>query len=115
MLLRHATLARNLPSILSRGLLYSKSRGKLKAVWLHSPAASTWAALHTIKRHGGRVEGVVIREVHVPRRRLRRGRKRLWCSTRDIPPACFHRAIVFQELAGAFTDNGRRLATAVSC
>jgi hypothetical protein len=113
MLLRHATLARNLPSILARRLLCSKSRGKLKAVWLHSPAASTWAALHTIKRHGGRVEGVVILEVHVPRRSLRRSRKRLWYSTRDIPPACFHRAIVFQELAGASTDDGRCLAATV--
>jgi hypothetical protein len=114
MLLRHATLARHLPSILARGLLCSKSQGKIKAVWLHSPAASTWAALHTIKRHGGRVEGVVIIEVNIPRRALRRSRKRLWYSTRDIPPACFRRAIVFQELAGASTDDGRRLATAVT-
>jgi hypothetical protein len=111
MLLRHATLARNLPSILARGLLCSKSRGRLRAVWLHSPAASTCAALHTIKRHGGRVEGVVIIEVALPRRWLRRGRKRLWYATRDIPPACFRRAIVFQELAGRSAD-GRGLAVA---
>jgi hypothetical protein len=55
MLLRHATPARNVPSILARGLLCSRSQGKLKAVWLHSPAASSWATLHTVKRHGGRV------------------------------------------------------------
>jgi hypothetical protein len=33
MLLRHATLARNLNSILRRGLLTARSRGKLAAVW----------------------------------------------------------------------------------
>ena len=33
MLLRHATLARNLNSILRRGLLCSKSRGKPPVVW----------------------------------------------------------------------------------
>jgi hypothetical protein len=115
MLLRHATPLRNLPSILAHGLLCSKSRGKLQAVWLHSPAASTLAALHTIKRHGGRVEGVVILEVHISRRSLRRSRKRLWYSTRDIPPVSFRRAIVFQELAGVSTNDGRRLATAVTC
>jgi hypothetical protein len=31
-----------------------------------------------VRRHGGRVEGVVIIEVEVPRRWLRRNRKRLW-------------------------------------
>jgi RNA:NAD 2'-phosphotransferase (TPT1/KptA family) len=114
MLLRHATLARNLPSILRRGLLSSKSKGKIKAVWLHSPAASTWAALHTIRRHGGRIEDVVIIELEVPRRTLRRSRKRLWYATGNIPPACFRRLISFQELAGRPGDDSRSLA-AVRC
>ena len=43
MLLRHATLARNLPSIIKAGLLTSKSQGKLPVVWLHTPAKSFWA------------------------------------------------------------------------
>ena len=59
MLLRHATLARNLPSILKAGLLTSKSQGRLPVVWLCSPGQSSWATLHTVKRHGGRVETVV--------------------------------------------------------
>ena len=56
MLVRHATLARYLPSILQRGLLCSKSKGRLKVVWLHTPNKTTWATLHTVRRHGGRVE-----------------------------------------------------------
>jgi hypothetical protein len=55
MILRHATLKGRLPSILRHGLLCSKSTGRLKVVWLHSPAASTWATIHTVRRHGGRV------------------------------------------------------------
>jgi hypothetical protein len=42
--------------------------------------------LHTVKRHGGRVEQVIILEVYVKRRHLRRGRMGLWYSVRDIPP-----------------------------
>ena len=109
-MLRHATLRRNLPSVRRLGLLCSKSKGKLPAVWLHSPGASTWAALHTIRRHGGRIEDVVIIEVDVPRRMLRRGRKRRWYSRRDLPPACFRRLITFQELAGRPGDECRSLA-----
>ena len=41
MLLRHATLARNLNSILRHGLLCSYSKGKLAAVWLCTPAPGT--------------------------------------------------------------------------
>jgi hypothetical protein len=74
---------------------------------LHAPGASTWAVLHTIKRHGGRVEGVIILEVEIPRTWLRRSRKGLWYCVRDIPPAHFRRLIAFQELAGASAD-GRR-------
>ena len=66
MLLRHATLLRNLPGIERRGLLCCKSRGRLPVVWLHTPAKSFWAALHTIKRHGGRAEAVLILLVDVP-------------------------------------------------
>jgi hypothetical protein len=60
MLLRHATPARNLPGVLQRGLLCSKSQGRLPVVWLHAPGKTAWALLHTVKRHGGRVEAVVV-------------------------------------------------------
>lgn len=101
MLLRRATLRRNLSSIRGCGLLCSKSRGKLPVVWLHSPTATPWAALHTVKRHGGRVEGVVILEIDVPRSWLRRNRRRLWYSPLDIPSSRIRRVIDFGELAAS--------------
>ena len=101
MLLRHATLARNLPGIERRGLLCGKSKGRLPVVWLHTPAKSFWAALHTIKRHGGRAEAVLILLVDVPRAWLRKNRKGLWYCTHDIPPDRIRRVLSFAELAGA--------------
>jgi hypothetical protein len=101
MLLRHATLIRNLPAIERRGLLCSKSKGRRPFVWLHSPAKSFWAALHTVRRHGGRAEAVVILLVDVPRAWLRRNRKGLWYSFHDIPADRIRRVLSFAELAGA--------------
>jgi hypothetical protein len=106
-LLRHATPLRNLPSIQRHGLLTAKSRGRLKVVWLHAASKSSWAVLHTVKRHGGRVQDVVILEVEVPRSWLRRNRRKLWYSTRDIPPHRFRRLISFAELAGPSADEGQ--------
>ena len=83
MLVRHATPARNLNSILRGGLLCSKCQGKLPVVWVCSPARSSWAVLHVIRRHGGRVESTVVLEVDVPRSWLRRSRKGLWFCPRD--------------------------------
>jgi hypothetical protein len=95
MLLRHATLARNLPSIIKAGLLTSKSRGKLLVVWACCRAKTAWAALHTIKRHGGRAENVVILEVEV----LRRSKRGLWYCPRDIPPERIRGVVTFAALA----------------
>jgi hypothetical protein len=98
----HATLARNLASILRSGLLTNKSRGRFKAVWLHAAGRSHWAALHTVERHGGRVEEVVILTVCVPRSWLKRhggSVEGLWRSVRDIPPRCIRRVITFGELS----------------
>jgi hypothetical protein len=106
MLLRHATPARNLNSILQAGLLCSKSQGKLPVVWLCSPCKSSWALLHAIRRHGGRAESTVILEVSVPRRWLRRSaRKRLWCCPRDLRPERIKRVLTFQEMAGRSAEQ----------
>ena len=105
MRLRHATPRKNLPSIWQHGLLCSKSQGGLPVVWVHAPSKSAWAALHTVKRHGGRVEGVVILEVEIPRSWLRRSRKGLRYCGRDIAPDRFGRLITFQELAGPSVDD----------
>jgi hypothetical protein len=60
MILGHTTSIRKLRGAERRNLLCYKSRGKRPVVWLHTPAKSFWAALHTVRRHGGRVEAVVI-------------------------------------------------------
>jgi hypothetical protein len=106
MLLRHATPRKNLASIERLGLLTSKSQGRLPVVWLHAPSKTAWAMLHVVKRHGGRVEDVVVIEVDVPRRWLRRARKRLWNTRRDIPPVRFIRVIQFAEVAGPSIEKG---------
>ena len=105
MLLRHATPRKNLPSIERLGLLASKSQGRLPVVWLHAPSKTAWAMIHVVKRHGGRVEDVVVIELEVPRRWLRRSRKRLWNTPRDVPPARFLRVIDFAEIAGPSVET----------
>jgi hypothetical protein len=99
MLLRHATPRRNLPSIRRRGLLLARSKTRRPAVWLHSAGRSSWATLHTVRRHGGKAENVAVIEVNVPRGWLRRSRLGLWQCTRDIPPDRFRRVIDFAELS----------------
>jgi hypothetical protein len=106
MLLRHATPARNLNSILRLGLLCSYSQGKLPVVWACTLARSWWALVHVVKRHGGRVESTVVLEINVPRSWLRKShRKGLWYSTRDIPPEHIRRVLTFQELAGSQVEE----------
>ena len=58
-----------------------------------------WAALHTIKRHGGRVEGVVILELAVPRSWLRRSRRGLYYCPREIPLERVRGVVTFAALA----------------
>ena len=101
MLLRHATTIGNLASIRRVGLLCSKSQGRLPVVWLHSPAKTEWAALHTVKRHGGRVENVVVLKVSIPRSWSRRSKRGLWYCRRDVPPERIRRIIAFAELAAS--------------
>jgi hypothetical protein len=108
MLLQHATLARNLPSILKGGLQTAKSRGKLPVVWACCRAKVAWAALHTVKRHGGRVEDVVILEVDVPRSWLRRSKRGLWYCPRDIPPGRIRGVVTFAALARSPVDEAAR-------
>lgn len=105
MLLRHATPKRNLGSIRQSGLLTSKSKGKLKAVWLHATAKTAWATIHTVRRHGGRIEDVVILEVSVPRGWLRRSKRGLWYTLKDIPPTRLQRAIGFAEVAASPVED----------
>jgi hypothetical protein len=105
MLLRHATLARNLPGIIQAGLLTSKSQGKLPAVWFCNAAKTLWAAVHVVKRHGGRIESVVVLESDVPRSWLRRSKKGLWYCPRDIPSERIRGVVTFGALARSPVDD----------
>jgi hypothetical protein len=100
MLLRHSTPRRNLPGIVKAGLLCSKSQGKRPVVWLHAPTRTSWAVLHTVKRHGGRVDDVVTLEIDVPRTWLKKHGRCTWYCTRDIPPDRIRGLITFAEVAG---------------
>jgi hypothetical protein len=95
MKLRHATPARNLASIRRRGLLTAKSMGRLPVVWLHAASRSSWAVLHTMKRHG--CKDVTVIEIRVPRSWLTRSKGGLWCSNRDVPPGRIIQTIAVDE------------------
>ena len=72
MRLRHATPASNLQSIQAQGLRPDLAVGKIKGCWLHSPAKTPWALLHTQQRKGAALDGLVVLEVTVPRSWLKR-------------------------------------------
>ena len=65
------------------------------------PAQSFGATLHPIQHHSGHAEAVLILRVDVPRAWLRKGRKGLWYSVRDVPADRIRRVLSFAELAGA--------------
>jgi hypothetical protein len=48
---------------------------------------------------------VVVLEVEIPRRWLRRSRRGLWYSKRDVPPARLRGLIRFAELAASPVDE----------
>jgi len=100
-LLRHATLIRNLPNIERHGLLCSKSKGKRKAIWLHHPAHSEWAVLHTVRRHGGRVEKVIVLEVEIDPATYRSWGPGLGWVCQDLPWRAVRRVIEFEELSAS--------------
>jgi hypothetical protein len=56
--------------------------------------------LHTVRRHGGRLETVVVIQVGVPRSWLRRSRRGLWFCPRDVPPGRIRGLIDFGQVAG---------------
>jgi hypothetical protein len=87
MILRHATTTARYAAIQEQGLLVRKAdpQAKIKGCWLHSASNSPWACLHTLRKHGARLEDVVVVEVDVPRSWLKRFRSGLWYTTQDIP------------------------------
>ena len=54
----------------------------------------------------GCVEGVVILEIDVPRRWLRRSKRGLWYCPRDIPPERIRGIVTFAALARSPVSGG---------
>jgi hypothetical protein len=77
-------------------------------VWVCCRAKTAWAALPTVKRHGGRVEGVVILEIDVPRHWLRRSKRGLWYCPRDLPPERIRGVVTFAALAASAVHDADR-------
>src|SRR5438046_2549802 len=98
MLMIHGTAARNLPSVMRRGLLAGKSRGVRRSVWLCTPGLVGRAIAHAMKRHGLRADQVALVVASVPRSWLRAGRAKGIKHTggRDVPPDRIVSAIVLQ-------------------
>lgn len=85
MILYHATPTSNVNSILADGILASRARGSLRAVWLHKPSLTAWAIIHTCRRHNVKPDEVSIIEVSVPHTALRRASRRgLWRTAVDV-------------------------------
>jgi hypothetical protein len=84
----HASPRRNVRGILGRGLLPWRALGKLKVVWLHSPARTAWAVKHVAGRHRVEARDVIVFEVEVPRSRIRRRSRGVWTCAAVIPPEC---------------------------
>ena len=74
-------------------------RPKRPALAFSSAAKTLWAAAHVVRRHGGRIEQVVVLEVAVPRRWLRRSKRGLWYCPRDSPPERIRGVVIFAALA----------------
>lgn len=85
MLMHHHTLATNLEAIRKQGLLARKSRGKRKAVWVHTSALMGWACQHMLARRIGGVHKLVCLTVDVPKSWLIRHGKGVYYCMQDIP------------------------------
>lgn len=99
MILFHATTRDRLPSIREHGLLCCMSQGAREVVWLHTRTRQEWAILHTVRRHGGRVEDVVVLPVGPIHYNVRRFRRCLWTSLVDVPPHAIGKEISFSEIS----------------
>jgi len=86
MRLYHATTRDRLAHIRQEGLLVSKAdpATSLKAIWLHTSSHSAWAVVHTIRKHKTSLDQIVVVEVFIARRSLRRFRTGLWYTVEDI-------------------------------
>jgi hypothetical protein len=107
----HATTRQNLSSIQTHGLLVSKAdpTARLKGVWLHSTSNSSWAVLHTIRKHKAHLEDVVLIEVQISRTKLTRFvnptcKRGIYWSKTDITPAQLGAVIEATTFGASLSD-----------
>jgi hypothetical protein len=88
MILYHATTLANLTSIRAHGLLIERADAtqRLKAIWLHTKNNSSWAVVHTIRKHRVALSEVIILAVYIPRGWMTRFHKGRWYTLVDVPP-----------------------------
>lgn len=98
MKLYHATTAGRLAGIRAGGLRVACAdpAAKIQAIWLHTRSQSAWAVVHTQRKHGVALADVIVIEVRVSRRQLRRFRAGLWYTRQDIPASALGK-----EMSGA--------------
>lgn len=91
--LGHATTRQALASIREQGLLVEKAdaAAKIRAIWLHAPSLTGWAIVHTQRKHRAHLDDVVVIEVQVSRKALRRFKAGLWFCGGDIPATAITR------------------------
>jgi hypothetical protein len=87
----------------------------MPVVWLHSAGRSAWAMTHTVLRHGGRIENVVIIEVSVPRSWLRRSKSGLWYCKKDIDPERFRGRIGLNEVSRSPVEDSEPQPLRIAC
>jgi RNA:NAD 2'-phosphotransferase (TPT1/KptA family) len=100
MLLYHATTRAAWRKILEDGRFRcDKSQSHMKRVWACAKSRVPWACLHVVRRHGGRIEDVVVIRIQVPRRRLRRGHRQLWYTELDVQVTGMEQVTGFRSIS----------------
>lgn len=105
MRVRHTTLLSNLPSIREYGICTRYSQGKQPFVWVHTEDKVQWAFLHTVRRHGGKIEDVVSLALDIPKNWLvRTAVPGLFYVRCDIPPSMIRSIMGFQLVSQSPLD-----------
>jgi hypothetical protein len=89
-------------------------QGQAKAALMRA-GRSAWAMTHTVLRHGGRIENVVIIEVSVPRRWLRKSKAGLWYCVEDVKPFRFRSRIGFDQVAKSPVEDSKPQPLRIAC
>jgi len=79
----------------------------MQAVWLHDVSMTSWAFLHAVKRHGGRIQDIVSISVDVPDRVVRRASvPGLFYVLVDVAPDQLGSIMEFRMVAASPLEGG---------